>query len=56
MILERVDARPGARDRKEARSGRYHGGDRLRFLRFLRMMTLVTAVAVACLIVKATLL
>jgi len=56
MILERVDAAPGARHRKTARSGRYNGSDRLRFLRFLRVMTFVTAIAVACLILKATLL
>lgn len=56
MILDRVDAAPGARDRKTAKSGRYNGTDRIRFLRFLRVMTVVTAVAVAGLIVAATLL
>jgi hypothetical protein len=56
MILERVDAAPGAHYRKEAKSGRYNGTDRIRFLRFLRVMTLVTAVAVAALIVKAVFL
>lgn len=56
MILERVDAAPGARYRKTAKSGRYNGTERIRFLRFVRVMTFVTAVAVACLIVKATLL
>jgi hypothetical protein len=56
MILDRVDAAPGARYRKAAKSGRYNGSDRMRFLRFLRVVTFVTAVAVAGLIVKAALL
>jgi hypothetical protein len=56
MILERVDAAPGARYHKETKSGRYNGADRIRFLRFLRVMTLVTAVAVAGLIIKAVFL
>jgi hypothetical protein len=56
MILDRVDAAPGARDRKPAKSGRYNGADRIRFLRFLRVMTVVTAVAAGGLILKATLL
>jgi len=56
MILDRVDAAPGARYRKAAKAGRYHGADRLRFLRFLRLMTFVTAVAIAGLLIKAVLL
>jgi hypothetical protein len=56
MILERVDAAPGARERKEAKSGRYNGTDRIRFLRFLRVMTLVTALVVSGLIVKTVFL
>jgi len=55
MILDRVDAAPGARYRKAAKSGRYHGTDRLRFLRFLRVMTLVTALVVVGLIVRTAL-
>lgn len=58
MILDRVDAAPGARNRKAAqaaRSGRYHGTDRLKSLRVLSAMTFMTVVVLAGLITWASL-
>jgi hypothetical protein len=55
MILDRVDAAPGARNRKADRSARYNGTDRLKSLRILTAMTFMTVVVLAGLITWASL-